>query len=148
MPAALTARRIETIKPGKARREIPDGYLPGLYLVLHPSGHRSWCVRYRHLRRPRKMTIGGYPLFDLKAAREAGAKALRAVAEGRDPGREKTQRPARNDDLVSVVEQFCNCIARATTAQDRGNHRRAAAAARATALAQSRHQRDHAARRA
>ena len=87
MPAALTARRLETLKPGKTRREIPDGYLPGLYLIVQPSGERSWAVRYRHHRRPRKLTLGKYPVLDLKAAREHGAKALRAVAEGIDPAR-------------------------------------------------------------
>ena len=109
MPAALTARRLETIKPGKSRREIPDGYLPGLYLVVQPTGGLTWAVRYRHHGRTRKLTLGRYPVLDLKAARELGAKALRAVAEGRDPGREKTRRaaPAAKDNSVEhLVEQF------------------------------------------
>ena len=49
---ALTVRTIETLKPVKERREIPDAYLPGLYLIVQPSGAKAWAVRYRHGRRP------------------------------------------------------------------------------------------------
>ena len=83
--AKLTVKSVEAVTPTKDRREIPDGYLRGLYFIVQPSGAKSWAVRYRHAGRPRKYTIGSYPAFDLKAAREAGSKALRAAAEGRDP---------------------------------------------------------------
>ena len=75
----------ESVAASSDRREIPDGYLRGLYLIVQPSGAKSWAVRYRHDGRPRKHTLGPYPLFDLKAAREAGSKALRVAAEGHDP---------------------------------------------------------------
>src|SRR5262249_7528681 len=56
---------------------------------------------------PRKLTLGSYPALGLKDARELGAKALRAVAEGRDPGREKAEaRSARADSVDLVVEEF------------------------------------------
>jgi integrase len=99
------------------RREIPDGYLPGLYLVVQPSGAKSWAVRYRHKGASRKHTLGAYPLFDLKAARELGAKALRAAAEGRDPGREKQEaRRAVVDSVESVVALFLVHAKQATRA--------------------------------
>jgi integrase len=107
MARTLTARTIETIKPGKARREIPDAHMPGLYLVIQPSGARSWAVRYRHHGRPRKHTLGSFPAVDLKTARTFAGKALRAAAEGRDPGREKIQgRAAKADSVDTVVAQF------------------------------------------
>jgi hypothetical protein len=52
-----------------------------LYLVVQPSGSKSWAVRYRYGGRMRKHTIGAY----LKAARDGAGKVLRAVSEGRDP---------------------------------------------------------------
>ena len=107
MPRALTARTIETIKPGSNREEIPDPLLPGHYLVLQPSGARSFAVRYRLGGRPRKYTVGPYPAIDLKTARELAAKALRAVAEGRDPGQEKIAARATQPDTVeAVAKQF------------------------------------------
>jgi integrase len=100
----LTARTIEVLKPGTARREIADRLMPSLYLILQPSGAKSWAVRYRHHGTTRKHTLGPYPAIDLKAARELAGKALRAVAEGRDPGHEKH---ARNLDTVeAVARQF------------------------------------------
>ena len=103
----LTVRSVETIRPSAERREIPDGIMPGLYLIVQPSGAKSWAVRYRHQGQPRKHTIGSFPTVDLKTARLLGGKALRAAAEGRDPGREKMQaRGAKADGIDSVVEKF------------------------------------------
>jgi len=105
--ARLTIRSVEAMRPGAERREIPDSFLPGLYLVQQPSGAKGWAVRYRYQGVPRKLTLGSYPALGLKDARELGAKALRAVAEGRDPGREKiAARTARADSVDRVVEDF------------------------------------------
>jgi integrase len=107
MAQALTTRTVEAAKPGKARKEIPDAHMPGLYLVLQPSGARSWAVRYRSSGRPRKYTIGGFPAIDLKTARDLASKALRAAAEGRDPGSEKvSDRAAGLDTVEAIATQF------------------------------------------
>jgi Arm DNA-binding domain len=69
------------------RREIPDGKIAGLYLVLQPSGAKSWAVRYRANGLPKKLTLGSYPTVDLAAARKRAQEALGDVAGGRGPGR-------------------------------------------------------------
>lgn len=93
MTKALTTRSVEQMKPdAKTRREIPDGLLTGLYLVVQPqatTGAKSWAVRYRHGGRPRKLTLGSYPALELAEAREAARDALQAVAKGRDPASQK-----------------------------------------------------------
>jgi integrase len=86
---ALTAKRIENSLPASGRQEIPDGLLVGLYLVVQPSGAKSFAIRYRHAGQPRKLTLGTFPALNLEAARDIGSKALRAAAEGRDPATEK-----------------------------------------------------------
>jgi hypothetical protein len=92
----LTTKAVEAIKPTTDRREIPDALLPGLYLIVQPSGARSWAVRYRHGDRTRKHTLGNYPLLDLKAARELGAKAApRRRRRARPRPRQETR--ARRD---------------------------------------------------
>jgi Arm DNA-binding domain len=115
----LTTRTVETIKPGPTRREVPDAHLPGIYLIVQPSGAKSWAARYRHFGESRKLTIGSYPAIDLKSARDLARKALRAVAEGRDPGRERTTRP---DTVEAVARQFvelhCERSNRPRTAQE------------------------------
>ncbi len=54
MSKALTAKAVDAAKPDpKKRREIPDGRLSGLYLIVQPSGAKAWAARYRHNGRPR-----------------------------------------------------------------------------------------------
>src|SRR5262245_39346299 len=101
--ARLTLKTVETATPSKDRREIPDGYVKGLYLIVQPSGAKSWAVRYRHGGRPRKHTLGSYPLYGLKEARERGIVALRAASEGRDPAAAQT---LSADSIESAVEEF------------------------------------------
>ena len=82
----LTVQSVERHKPRPERRlEIPDAALPGFYLIVQPSGFKSWAVRYRVAGKPRKYTIGPYPLFDLLAARARAREALQLVALGQDP---------------------------------------------------------------
>jgi Arm DNA-binding domain len=80
MASALTVKALENLKPGAARREVPDGLLPGLYFVLQPTGKASWACRYRADGRPRKLTLGAYPAIDLKKARELAREALGKIA--------------------------------------------------------------------
>lgn len=117
----LTQKKLESIGKAAAadgyvvRTEIPDAGLPGLYLVVQPSGSMSWAVRYRHAGRPRKMTIGPFVLgedatFPLSVARDMAREALRVVADGRDPAAERAereaQRPAEMDLVPAVLDDF------------------------------------------
>ena len=119
MTKALTALAVEKAKPSSARREVPDGLLVGLYLVVQPSGAKSWAVRYRAAGRPRKYTIGRYPGVNLADARELARKVLVAVAEGRDPAQEKKDTQviggAQRDRIDWTVQQFVERYAKAQT---------------------------------
>jgi integrase len=116
MANALTIKGLENLKPGSARREVPDGLLPGLYFVLQPSGQASWACRYRDDGRSRKLTLGSYPGLDLKAARELAREALRKVAGGGDPAGEKKaarRAPASaHDDIAHVAKTFLDRYAK------------------------------------
>jgi integrase len=103
----FTAKLVQNLRPGTARREIPDAHMPGLYLILQPSGSRSWAVRYRFNGKTRKHTIGRWPAVDLATARQLAAKALRSVAEQKDPGHAKAEARAAPPDTVGrVVGEF------------------------------------------
>lgn len=113
MPARmLTVQSVERIKSDPTKRvEVPDAALPGLYLVVQPSGAKSWAVRYRSAGKNRKHTLGSYPALDLLTARARGREALQAVAHGRDPGAEKQAIKGRSSvddpDLLSkLAEEF------------------------------------------
>src|SRR6266403_1754603 len=104
MTKALTVKRIENADARPARQEIPDGLLVGLYLVVQPSGAKSFAVRYRYAGQPRKLTLGAFPAINLETARTLGAKALRAAAEGRDPAAEKQS--AKGDAKRQAAEEI------------------------------------------
>jgi integrase len=110
MAKALTVRTIETLKPGTGRREVPDGIVHGLYLVMQPSGATSWAVRYRHAGASRKLTLGAYPAIDLKNARELASAALVAVARGDDPAGNKKEAKraiAATRPTHDLIENVC-----------------------------------------
>jgi integrase len=123
MSKDLTVTAIEKLKPGPARREIPDGKISGLFLVLQPSGAKSWAVRYRFRGKPRKFTIGAYPGIDLATARRRAQEALGQVAADLDPAelKQAAKASAREDkrahlDVVErVIDQFIERHARANT---------------------------------
>src|SRR5262245_37527658 len=85
----LTARAVEVAKPkrnttGKlVRNEIPDGGCPGLYLVVEPTGTKSWAHRYRHRGRSKKDTLERG--LSLAAARHVVAAARHRLGQGMDP---------------------------------------------------------------
>src|SRR6516164_5006806 len=81
--ARLTAIAVENIKPWPRRREIPDSGCRGLYLVVQPSGRKSWAVRYRFQGTPRKLTLDG--ALTLATARKAATDALHVLERGHDP---------------------------------------------------------------
>ncbi len=118
MAKVLTSRAVEQTRadPSK-RREIPDGLLTGLYLVIQPgSGAKSWAVRYRYAGRPRKLTLGPYPALELGEARDEAKAKLQIVAKGGDPASQK--RKARQETIegrnlvANVVADFIERHAR------------------------------------
>lgn len=118
MAKKLTEKAVENIKPGSSRQEVPDALMKGLYLVVQPSGAKSWAVRYRFADKPRKLTLGRYPALGLKEARDVGAKALREVAEGNDPAHAKVEHKKQDD---SVGRHFTNYQKRHLAGLRRGN---------------------------
>ena len=116
----LTALAVKNLEGSTIRREIPDQVIVGLYLIVQPSGAKSWAVRYRFGNRPRKLTLGAYPAFDLKEAREAARDALRAVEEGRDPSAEKVRgEAARSDDANKMPAVFAEFVKRHAAVKNR-----------------------------
>jgi integrase len=99
----LTAETIGRIKPGAARREIADAVLPGLYLVVQPSGARSFAVRTRVAGKPVKITVGRWPVIELAKARELARAKLQSAATGADPRRVDREAAEAARRTVAVV---------------------------------------------
>jgi integrase len=75
----LTARKVETAKPGK----YGDG--DGLQLAVAPSGARKWVLRYFWQGKAREMGLGSYPEVGLADAREKALAERRLARSGVDP---------------------------------------------------------------
>ena len=112
MARALTAKTIENLKPDPAKRlEIPDPGLTGLYVVIQPSGAKSWALRYRHAGKPKKLTLGRWPIMGLADARKAASEALQAVELGADPAADKqAAKVAKAADDLSERDKFVNVV--------------------------------------
>ena len=77
----LTDLSIKKLALPDKRREVPDGKIGGLYLIVQPSGAKSWAVRYRADGLPRKLTLGPYPAVDSPTRRTLQPEATGAVME-------------------------------------------------------------------
>ena len=107
MTKVLTDIAIRNLKKGPERREIPAGN--GLYIVVQPSGKKSYAVRYRYGGKPRKLTLPGG--LTLKAARKAAGDALYEVEKSHDPTTAKrqakqAQRLAAENTFQAVAEEY------------------------------------------
>jgi len=79
MAGSLTARRVETAKPGKHS----DG--GNLYLIVSMTGARKWVLRFTWRGNAKEMGLGSAGSVTLADAREKAASARRKIAKGLNP---------------------------------------------------------------
>lgn len=103
----LKAATVETLQATDKRQEIPDDLCTGLYLVVQPTGKKSWQVRYRHGGVHRRMTLASFPTLSLAAARVRAREVMAAASEGRDPAEEvkaaKAPKPEDDRDKIKTL---------------------------------------------
>src|SRR3954465_1592562 len=83
MASKLTARKVETAKPGK----YSDG--SNLYLIVSETGARKWVLRFTWRGRAQEMGLGSATSVPLSDAREKAAAARRKIAQGVNPIEER-----------------------------------------------------------
>lgn len=110
MPKAkLTARTVENLKaPALGQVEYFDEALPGFALRITDRGRKSWVLFYRVKDGPekgkqRRLTLGEYPLLSLGDGRAAAQEALRGVARGGDPAKEKQEAKRGSQSAASYT---------------------------------------------
>jgi integrase len=83
---ALTDTKVRSIKPtGKGYQMADEG---GLFLLVQPSGRKSWKLRYRMGGRDtkqEKVTLGDYPAFSLTNARSWRDDCRALIGRGVSP---------------------------------------------------------------
>ena len=101
MAGRLTARFAATVtKPGR------HGDGGGLYLVVKPSGTKSWVLRTVVRGRRCDIGLGGYPLVSLAEARTAAFEHCKLARAGGDPLARKRRRdiPTFEEAARMVIE--------------------------------------------
>ena len=95
----LTERGIQTLEPGRHC----DG--DGLYLLVSPTGRRSWVLRYQLRGKRRDMGLGSYPYVSLQVARQRAFEERSLVkVDGEDPITRRRLRGAESSaDFASVT---------------------------------------------
>lgn len=103
----LKAATVEAMQATDMRQEIPDDLCTGLYLVVQPTGKKSWQVRYRNGGVHRRMTLAAFPTLSLAAARIRAREVMAAASEGRDPAEEvkaaKAPKPEDDRDKIKTL---------------------------------------------
>lgn len=111
MSKRLTDLAVSRLRPGTSRTEVADAVVPGLYLIVQPSGAKSFAVRARIAGKPAKLTLGSHPRLPLDQARALARAKLELIAKGIDPRQadhaqrlEQARRAAST--LRAVAEQW------------------------------------------
>ncbi len=79
----LTDAKIQAAVPRDNPYKLGDG--GGLYLYVKPSGACHWHMKYRHLGKERRLSLGAYPGVSLAMARIARDRVHQLLDEGQDP---------------------------------------------------------------
>ncbi|MDZ7752688.1 MAG: integrase arm-type DNA-binding domain-containing protein [Gammaproteobacteria bacterium] len=90
----LSAAKVKTAKRGYHA----DGR--GLYLVVQPSGTKSWTLRYMLNGRRRDMGLGPYPTIDLATARKKAEEQRALLVDQVDPLEARGKHRARKRATV------------------------------------------------
>lgn len=98
---ALTDTAIRAVKPTEKQQKLFDG--GGLFLLVAPTGTKSWRLKYRFQGKEKLLALGLYPAVTLKDARERAAAAKKALANDKDPSAEKKQGQLRLQTTFETV---------------------------------------------
>ncbi|MET4483045.1 integrase arm-type DNA-binding domain-containing protein [Bradyrhizobium sp. F1.13.3] len=91
----LTVKAVENLEAKAERYEVPDPGCAGLYLLVQPSGAKSWAYRYRLAGKSKKLTLGvaythsGVEVIKIGDARDLADEARVSVAKRVDPAEAK-----------------------------------------------------------
>lgn len=105
----LTDKSVRAVRPTEARQQIADDLIKGLYLIVQPTGKKSWTVRYRHGGVQRRVALGYYPVLGLADARKQAGDLLAQARAGADPAAAtKAKADAPDRTVAAVLDDYGN----------------------------------------
>jgi integrase len=105
---SLTDLQLKHLEPEEKRYEHVAGPPVGLYVVVHPTGRKTFMFRYRYRGRTRGLTFEkAYPDLTLKAARAEAKAAVKELDADRDPAvRVEQEKAAAPGTVKAVAEEW------------------------------------------
>jgi integrase len=85
----LTDTRARNAKPKEKTYRLSDE--KGMYLEVMPTGARYWRMKYRFVRKEKRLALGVYPEVSLAQARERRDSARKLLAQNIDPSHARKQ---------------------------------------------------------
>jgi integrase len=116
MPKILTQRAVDSARPRAKRYGLRDGLIPGHFLLVHPTGHKSYALFARINGEQAKLNNGNARIVGLGQARDQARRLLALIAQGQDPRAVKREalQPAP-ETLTVVAARFIERHARPRT---------------------------------
>lgn len=100
----MTDQACRAAKPSSKARKLSDE--KGLYLLVTPTGFKSWRWKYRFGGVEKKLSFGPYPEVSLREARDRRDDARRVLRDGRDPGIEAQRAALKRRNGVDTIQTF------------------------------------------
>ena len=99
----LSDKTVRSLKPQNKKFKVCDG--DKLWLVIFPTGVKSWRYIWKDNGKSRELTIGKFPAISLKYARQERDRINSLIAQGLDPAKEaeKLKKAAKQDCLSNTL---------------------------------------------
>lgn len=97
----LTDTALRAAKPTEKAQKLFDGN--GLYLMITPTGTKSWRLKYRFQGKEKLISLGPYPTVSLKEARERATAARKTLESGTDPSAERKREKNMTQNTFEMV---------------------------------------------
>lgn len=109
----LTDTKIRAASANGKTQRLWDG--GGLYLEVNPTGSKWWRLKYRHLKKEKRLSLGTYPATSLKAARDSAAEARKLLASGVDVSAERqavkqSAELAGSNSFEAIAREWINTL--------------------------------------
>jgi hypothetical protein len=99
----LTQRQLETAQPGVKRYGLRDGIVPGMQVIVYPTGKKVGWLWDRLNGVQTSFEVGDASLMTLAELRAKGRAFKAAIANGEDPRAVKAEKAKVAADTVEAV---------------------------------------------
>ena len=112
MAKVLTQRGVESAKPRPGRYGRNDGIVPGLRLIVYPTGAKAFALFTRVNGRLINHRIGDATILSLAQARDNAKRQLALIADGGDPREVRKARAVVDQETVETVRACSSIVTR------------------------------------